>query len=53
MIGVAVDAINGVHRPQKKHSQRSEFTPELHRWILKLAARHMQILHQEIFWSPW
>ena len=23
--------------------------PELHRWISKLTARHLQILHQEIF----
>ena len=28
-------------------------TPEMHRWISKVAARHLQILHQEIFWSPW
>ena len=26
----SVDAITGLHRPQKKHSSRSEFTPELH-----------------------
>ena len=32
---------------------QSEFTPELHRWISKLTARHLQILHREIFWSPW
>ena len=32
---------------------QSEITPELHRWISKLTARHLQILHQEIFWSPW
>ena len=24
-------------------------TPELHRWISKLTAHHLQILHQEIF----
>ena len=52
----SVDAITSLHRPQKKHS-RSEvkFTPELHRWISKSTARHLQILHlwhQEIFWSP-
>ena len=28
-------------------------TPELHRWISKLTAHHLQILHLEIFWSPW
>ena len=46
----SVDAITGLHGPQKKHSPRSEFTPELHmyRWILKLTASHLQILHQEI-----
>ena len=49
----SVDAITGLHRPQKKHSPRSEFTPEIHRWISKLTARHLQFLHQEIFWSPW
>ena len=27
---------------------RSEFIPELHRWILKLTASHLQILNQEI-----
>ena len=43
----------GLHRPQKKHSPRSEFMPELHRSISKLTACHLQILHQEIFWSPW
>ena len=48
-----VYAITGLHRPPKKHSPRSEFTPELHRWISKLTARHLQIIHQEIFWSPW
>ena len=42
------DAIASLHRPQKKHSPRSEFTPELHRWIWKLTASHLQILHQEI-----
>ena len=28
---------------------QSEFMPELHRWISKLTARHLQIPHQEIF----
>ena len=28
---------------------QSEFMPELHRWISKLTARHLQIFHQEIF----
>ena len=32
---------------------QSVFTPEPHRWISKLTARHLQILHQEIFWLPW
>ena len=32
----SVDAFTGLQRPQKKHSPGSEFTPELHRWILKL-----------------
>ena len=32
---------------------QSDFTSELHRWTSKLTARHLQILHQEIFWSPW
>ena len=32
---------------------QSAFMPELHRWISKLTARHLQILHQDIFWSPW
>ena len=32
---------------------QSDFMPKLHRWISKLTARHLQILHQEIFWSPW
>ena len=43
----SVDAITGLHRPQKKHSRapRSEFTPELHRFDFKVD-------HQEIFWSP-
>ena len=36
-----------------RYSLRSEFTPELRRWISKLKASHLQILHQEIFWSPW
>ena len=47
----SVDAITGLHlyRPQKKHSPRSEFTAEVHRWFSKLNARHLQILHQEIF----
>ena len=45
----SVDAITGLHRPQKKHSPRSEFTPELRRWISKLTTSHLQILHQEIF----
>ena len=49
----SVDAIAGLHRPQKKHSPRSEFTPELHWWISWVTARHLQILHYEIFWSPW
>ena len=49
----SVDAITGLHRPLKKHSLRSEFTQELHRWISKLTARHLPIFHQEIFWSPW
>ena len=44
----SVDAITGLHRPPKKHSPRSEFTPELHRWISKLTACHLQILHQII-----
>ena len=39
----SVDAITGLHRPQKKHSPRSEFTPELHRWISKSTTRHLQI----------
>ena len=30
------------------HSRRSEFTPELCRWISKLTTRHLQILHQKI-----
>ena len=34
----SVDAIICLHRPQKKHSPRSEFMPELQRWILKLTA---------------
>ena len=28
---------------------QSEITPDLHRWISKLTARHLQILHQDIF----
>ena len=32
---------------------QSDFMSELHRWISKLTARHLQILHQEIFWSLW
>ena len=28
---------------------QSEFMPELHRWISKLTARHLQLVHQEIF----
>ena len=28
---------------------QSEITAEMHRWTLKLIARHVQILHQEIF----
>ena len=45
---------------QKEPFPRSEFMlalnldmPDLHRWISKLTASHLQILHQEIFWSPW
>ena len=52
-VQTSVDAITSLYRPQKKHSSRSEFTPELHRSISKLTASHLQILHQEIFWSPW
>ena len=32
---------------------QSAFMPELHRWISKLTVRHLQLVHQEIFWSPW
>ena len=28
---------------------QSDFMSELHRWVSKLTARHLQILHQEIF----
>ena len=28
---------------------QSAFIPELHRWISKLIARHLQLVHQEIF----
>ena len=34
----SVDGITGFYRPQKKHSPRCEFTPELHSCILKLSA---------------
>ena len=30
---------------------QSDFMSKLHRWISKLTARHLQILHLEIFWS--
>ena len=47
----SVGAIICLHRPQlqKKHSRRSEFTPELRRWISKLTTSNLQILDQEIF----
>ena len=32
---------------------QSAFMPELQRWISKLTARYLQLVHQEIFWSPW
>ena len=31
----------------------SQFLQELNRWISKVSARHLQVLHQDIFWSPW
>ena len=45
----SVDMITCLYRPHKKHSPRSEFVPELHRWILKMTARHLQILHRKYF----
>ena len=28
---------------------QSDFMSELHRWISKLTARHLQLVHQEVF----
>ena len=36
-----------------RQMQSPPFMPELHRWISKLTARHLQLVHQEIFRSPW
>ena len=42
--GQLVHAITGSHRPQKKHSPRSDFSPELHRWISQFTASHLYVL---------
>ena len=44
----SVGAITRLHRLQKKYSRRSEFTPELRMWVLKLTTSHLLILQQEI-----
>ena len=34
---------------QRMHQNGLAFMPELHRWISKLTAGHLQLVHQEIF----
>ena len=49
--GLYLDKLDADHRVDRQ--MQSDFMSELHRWISKLTARHQQILHQEIFLSPW